>query len=716
MKQVLQSLKDGTTLIEDVPCPMVKSGHVLIRTHKTLVSVGTEKMLLDFGKANLIQKARQQPDKVRMVLDKVKTDGLVPTYESVQNKLDQPIPMGYCNVGTVMEVGAGVTEFKVGDRVASNGHHAEVVLVPKNLCAKIPDNVSDEAAAFTVISSIALQGIRLVNPTYGETVVVLGLGLVGLLTVQLLRANGCHVLGADFDSERVRLAEQYGAVGINLGKGEDPVMVALRETNSRGVDAVIVAASTPSNDPMRQAATMCRQRGRVVLVGVVGLELSRADFYEKEITFQVSCSYGPGRYDSNYEEGGNDYPLGFVRWTEQRNFEAILQGLSHGTLDVESLITHRYKLPEAGTAYSEVTSGGALGVLLECDIEQPEATLKERHVKRSGLSAGDARQPEAKLNVAMIGAGNYASKVLIPAFVEAGAGIGTIVSSGGVTGVATARKYNIEKVATDTEALFADQATNALVVATRHDTHADYACRALAAGKHLFVEKPLALNAEELASVKAAYAASRDEKQPPLLMVGFNRRFSPLVQTLHKTISNRSEPITVNMTINAGMIPADSWVQNLQQGGGRIIGEGCHFVDLARFLVGTSITSVNAIGMANSADGIATDKALMQIGFEDGSIASIQYLANGSSAFPKERIEVFSEGRVFQIDNFRALRSWGAGGDSEKLWRQDKGNSACVAAFVNAVRNGSAAPISFDELVEVTEATFAIHRQICGAE
>lgn len=711
MKQVLQSLRDGNTLVEDVPCPMVKPGHLLIRTHKTLVSVGTEKMLLDFGKANFVQKARQQPDKVRMVLDKIKTDGIMPTYESIRNKLDQPIAMGYCNVGTVIAVGDGVTDFKVGDRVASNGNHAEVVAVPKNLCALVPENVTDDQAVFTVISAIALQGIRLVEPTLGESVVVIGLGLVGLLTVQLLRANGCHVIGADYDSERVELAKGFGAIGVNLAKGEDPVTVAMRESHGRGVDAVIIAASTQSNEPMHQAATMCRQRGRVVLVGVTGLELSRADFYEKEISFQVSCSYGPGRYDDDYEQRGNDYPYGFVRWTEQRNFQAVLQSLNNGSLNVDSLITHRFPLEKAETAYNAVIGGSALGVLLECDLTKPEERIIGRRVLREAV---ETRSPTSQVVVGVIGTGNYAGKVLIPAFIDAQADVNTVVSSGGVTGVATAKKHEIAKVTTDPALLFEDDSINTLVVATRHDSHAKYACDALLAGKHVFVEKPLALTRSELIAIEEAYVKSQKLEHPPILMVGFNRRFSPLVAAVHGVVANRSEPISINMTINAGAIAKDSWIQDDKQGGGRIIGEGCHFIDLCRFLVGAKIIGATGIGMQNSHDAITTDKVMMNLQFEDGSIAAIQYLANGSSAFPKERIEVFSEGRVLQIDNFNALRAWGVKGVSKRLWRQDKGNSACVAAFVDAVHQGGASPIAVDELLEVSRAALDIHQQVIG--
>ena len=431
MKQLLQHLNTGDMLLEDVPCPQVRPGEVLIRTVRSLISAGTEKMLVDFGKANLLDKARQQPDKVRMVLDKIKTDGVMPTLDAVRNKLDQPLPMGYCNTGVVMAVGAGVSEFSIGDRVASNGKHAEVVCVPKHLCARVPETVSDEAAAFTVISAIALQGIRLVQPTLGESVVVTGLGLIGLIAVQLLRAHGCRVLGIDMDPVKLEMARRFGADTVDLSRGEDPLAAATRFSRGRGMDGAVITAATKSNEPMHQAALMCRKRGRIVLVGVVGLELSRADFYEKELTFQVSCSYGPGRYDPLYEERGQDYPLGFVRWTEQRNFEAVLDMMSDRRLDVAPLISHRFNLSHAEEAYQLVAKGsGYAGILLQYP-EAVDGTGERRRMATVRLTtqARATGQPADSVVVGMIGSGNYASQVLIPAFKLTSAILKTVASA-----------------------------------------------------------------------------------------------------------------------------------------------------------------------------------------------------------------------------------------------------------------------------------------------
>ena len=702
MKQILQSLKTGTTEVAEVPCPAVRRGQLLIRTSHTLVSAGTERMLVEFGKANWIDKARQQPDKVRMVLDKIRTDGLMPTVEAVFNKLDQPLPLGYCNVGTVLEAGAGVMGFAPGDRVVSNGKHAEVVSVPLNLCARVPDAVADEEAAFTVLGAIALQGIRLVQPTLGETVVVTGLGLIGLVAVQLLRAHGCRVLGLDFDPDKLALAKSFGAEVVNLAAGQDPVTAAQVFSRGRGVDAVIITASTKSNEPVHQAALMCRKRGRIVLVGVTGLELSRADFYEKELSFQVSCSYGPGRYDPAYEEKGNDYPVGFVRWTEQRNLEAVLDMMADGRLDVKPLISHRFALEQAEQAYALVGgSGPSLGILLQYRTagQKPADVLRHPTVALGAAAPGAGAAGSAVLG--FVGSGNYATAVLIPAFKSAGARLKTVASSGGVSGLHAGRKFGFEATTTDTASLWADGDVNAVVVSTRHDSHAGFVLQALAAGKHVFVEKPLCLTRDELASVEQAQAGAPALK----VMVGFNRRFSPQVQKISKLLEGVTGPKTFVMTVNAGAIPAEHWTQDPDVGGGRIVGEACHFIDLLRFLAGARIAGHQLMRM----DSKTRDSVSISLKFEDGSMGLVHYLANGSKAFPKERLEVFSAGRVLQLDNFRKLKGFGwPGFGSMNLWRQDKGQKACAAAFVQAVANGGPAPIAFEEILEVARVSIDV--------
>lgn len=703
MKQILQSLKTGATEVADVPCPAAKRGHLLIQTSRTLVSVGTERMMVDFGKAGWIEKARQQPDKVRMVLDKMKTDGIMPTIEAVFNKLDQPLPLGYCNIGTVVAVGAGVVGFEIGDRVASNGKHAEMVCVPVNLCAKVPAQVSDEEAAFTVLGAIALQGIRLVQPTLGEAVVVTGMGLIGIVTTQLLRAHGCRVLGIDFDPKKLEIARRFGAETVDLSAGQDPVAAAEQFSRGRGVDAVIVTAATKSNEPMHQAALMCRKRGRIVLVGVTGLELSRDDFFKKEITFQVSCSYGPGRYDPNYEEKGQDYPVGYVRWTEQRNLEAVLDMMSDGRLEVKSLISHRFEIQNAEQAY-EVVSGSepSLGIVLEYPNPTTSGRDPTKQTVQFSKATNDIVRANGGASISFIGAGNYATAVLIKAFKESGARLRSIASSAGVSGVHAGRKFGFEETTTDTESLFADSQSNSVVITTRHDSHAGFVLRAMACGKHIFVEKPLCLTLSELISIETAGSLPTNKS---VLMVGFNRRFAPQVQRVKELLRAVSGPKAFVMTVNAGAIPADHWTQDGEQGGGRIIGEGCHFIDLLRFLAGSPIES-HASAAMQSATG---DTVTISLQFSDGSLGTIHYFANGSKAFPKERLEVFAGGAVLQLDNFRKLQGFGWKGFSKmNLWKQDKGQRACAAAFVHAVNDGGVPPIPLQEIIEVARVSIEI--------
>ncbi|TMX58609.1 bi-domain-containing oxidoreductase [Vibrio rotiferianus] len=709
MKQILQDMAKGGSNLVEAPTPKASTGNLLIDTSISLISAGTERMLVDFGKASLIEKARQQPDKVKMVLEKVQTDGLMTTLEAVQSKLAQPLPLGYCNVGIVNSVGKGVVEFKEGDRVVSNGPHADVVRVPKNLCAKIPDGVSDEEASFTVVASIGLQGIRLAEPTLGEAFVVTGAGLIGLLTVQLLRAQGCRVLAIDYDDAKLELARQFGAQVCNPGKGEDPVAAGMAFSRGNGVDGVIITASTKSNDPVTQAARMSRKRGRVILVGVTGLELNRADFYEKELTFQVSCSYGPGRYDADYEDNGNDYPYAFVRWTEQRNFEAILDMMSSGQVDVKPLITHRFKFEDAAQAYELLTSDkSALGILLQ--YQSDSSTRHEKSVTFNSEVTFEASKPV----VGFVGAGNYASRMLIPAFKAGGAQLHTIATSGGINGVTHGEKAGFAKTTTDTSAMISDSEINTVAIVTRHNSHAHFVSEALNAGKNVFVEKPLAVTLEELAEVEATYYSKVSTASAPKLMVGFNRRFSPQVQKMKELLSSVKEPKSFMMTMNAGAIPADHWTQDNEVGGGRIIGEACHFIDLMRFLADSEIVSVQCRRMGD-VDGvdITEDKAAIILGFADGSFGTIHYLANGAANFPKERVEVFAAGRVLQLDNFRKLKAFGWPGFSKmNLWKQDKGQTDCAAAFLSTIESGEESPIPARELFEVARVTIEIAEQL----
>lgn len=692
MKQLIQNLRTGETVLENIPLPLVRKGTLLIRTTHSLVSLGTERMLVEFGKANLIDKARQQPDKVKMVLEKVRTEGLVPTLEAVFNKLEQPLPLGYCNVGVVEQVGEGVTGFSVGDRVSSNGPHAEFVCVPENLVAKIPDNVTNEEAAFTVIASIGLQGIRLANPTLGETVVVIGLGLIGLLTAQLLKANGCRVIGADVDAQKLILAESLGVVTFDSREG-DVVKFVETHTDSIGADAVIITASTKSNDIISQAARMSRKRGRVILVGVIGLELNRAEFYEKELTFQVSCSYGPGRYDEEYEQRGRDYPLPFVRWTEKRNFEAVLQAISTGQLLVKPLITERVPLYEYQQIYGNMGQSKSVASILEYphnngSSKSNSVTLTSRSFQGQNAVVG------------IIGAGNFTKMTMLPALKKSGASLKSIASAGGVTGTALAKKYGFVTSTTDYRDIVHDPEVDLVMITTRHDMHATQVAEGLQAGKHVFVEKPLALNNDQLDHVISHY-----EKAPHLTInVGFNRRFSPHSVALKKVLG--PGPMQIVATMNAGFILPNSWVHDLETGGGRIVGEACHFMDLCTYFTGSRIISVcmNAMGRSPNTN---TDNATILLKYEDGSNGVINYFANGSKSYAKERVEVYSQERTAIINNFTRSEGFGFKGFKSLKTSLDKGHKAQFTELISRVKKGGEALIPFHELVNTTRASFA---------
>jgi predicted dehydrogenase/threonine dehydrogenase-like Zn-dependent dehydrogenase len=692
VKQILQHLRSGETLLAEVPAPLVRAGHLLIRSEASVVSLGTERMLVAFGQANLFEKARQQPDKVRQVVQKIRTDGLFATVHAVRARLDRPLPLGYCNAGTVISVGAGVREFAVGDRVVSNGPHAEIVCVPRNLCCRIPDGVPMESSPFTVVAAIALQGIRLAAPTVGETVVVMGLGLIGLLAVQILRANGCRVLGTDFDAAKCELARQFGAEVVELSSSADPVSAAEVFSRGRGVDAVLITASTKSSEPVSQAARMCRKRGRIVLVGVTGLELNRAEFYEKELSFQVSCSYGPGRYDPDYEIAGHDYPAGFVRWTEQRNFEAALDLLASGAISTSPLTSHRFPISQALEAYELVAQGVGLGILLEYP---PPA----EPVPRSIVSLPKPAPPKvASVVIGMIGAGDYAAGTFLPALTRTGARLRLIVSGGGVTATHLGKKFGFEQAGTDAGEIFTDPEINTVLITTRHDSHARLVMEGLRANKRVFVEKPLALTEPELDALESAWQAAEN----PFVMVGFNRRFAPLVKTMKRLLAKRAEPQAMIMTVNSGALPGGHWTLNPTIGGGRIVGEGCHFVDLLTYLAGVPIIE-GSTTFQRVAGAVRSDVASLQLRFADGSIGTVHYLANGPKDFPKERLEVFCGGGVLRLDNFRELRGFGwPGFDKQKLSRQDKGHVAEMAALVAAVRTGEPSSIPWSELIEVS--------------
>lgn len=709
MQQLFQDLRDGRVFLETIPAPCVKPGHLLIAARRSLVSLGTERMLMEFGKAGFINKARQQPEKVRQVLNKISTDGLLPTLNSVRNKLSEPLPLGYCSAGLVLEVGAGVRDFKSGDRVISNGPHASLVCVPEQLCAKIPDNVDDQSAAFCVLAAVALQGVRLASPTLGETVAVMGLGLLGVLTCQILRANGCNVIGFDVAPEKIALLKSLGFTAHDSSTEFDPVQVGKTYSAGLGVDAVIITASTKESSLISQAAGMCRKRGRIILVGAIGLELNRSDFYEKELTFQVSCSYGPGRYDANYEQRGLDYPIGFVRWTEQRNFEAVLGLMARGALDPKPLITATFPFAEAPQWYEHyVSAPGTMGLLI--DYPAPEDFRRRldlpisQPTPRHGVS-------QTRVRIGVIGAGGFAASSLLPAFRQTSAELCTIASRGGSASVRLARKFGFTASASHEEEVLNDPELNTVVILTRHDSHARLVINALKSGKHVFVEKPLALSLPELNAVAEAMAAFPNQH----VMVGFNRRFAPLTQKIVELLKGRQSAVCMNMLVNAGAIPGQAWQQAGEQGG-RILGEACHFIDLMSFIAGAAVTRVFASQIGKSSDGICEDKVAIQLEFADGSIGTLQYLANGSPKFPKETMQIFCDGKILAMDNFRSLTGFGFKNFSKlKLGSQDKGHRSEVKSFVDAIASGAACSINPQELINVSGACLAVLDSLkCG--
>jgi predicted dehydrogenase/threonine dehydrogenase-like Zn-dependent dehydrogenase len=699
MKQLLQNMRDGKTLVSEVPVPTPLAGQALVRVSASLVSAGTERMLVEFAEKSLIGKARSRPDLLRQVLDKMKRDGVISTLQSAFNRLDQPMALGYSSAGTIVELGSGMDGFKVGQRVACAGGnfavHAEYNVVPRNLITPLPDSVDFESAAFTTLGAIALQGFRLAEPQVGERVAVIGLGLLGLLTVQIASAAGCQVLGIDTNPERVSLAGKFGIMACIR---EAAVEQASAFTVQRGFDSVIICADTSSSDPVELAGMIARDRARVVATGAVGLTLPRKVYYEKELNFINSRSYGPGRYDPSYEEYGKDYPIGYVRWTEGRNLEAVVDLLADGKLDVKPLISHRIPIEQAPTAYEIITGKkkeSFLGVILTY-TEQPEAASKKVEFQVSRIQPADVR-------LGVIGAGLFANATLLPALknlkdVE----LVGIASAGGLHAQHSAKKYGFAYATSEDDQLLNDSRINTIAILTRHDTHADLAIKALKAGKHVFVEKPMAVDSDQLEALTHQLAESNGQ----LFMVGFNRRFAPLAVELSSFLRDRTEPLHIHYRINAGFIPSKHWVHDPVLGGGRIIGEGCHFVDFITFLARAIPVSVTAQALPDVGK-YHGDNATMTFTFPDGSIGVVDYLSNGDKSFSKERVEVFCGERVAVLDDFRTLEMVKEGKKKTIKRSQDKGHAAEMQAYARAISSGGQPPIPYDQLVGVTQATIS---------
>jgi predicted dehydrogenase/threonine dehydrogenase-like Zn-dependent dehydrogenase len=704
MKQLLQNMRDGKTTVVDVPVPSPKPGMVLVKTAASLVSAGTERMVVEFAEKSLVGKARSRPDLVRQVVDKARREGLLPTVEAAFNRLDQPMPLGYSSAGTIVELGEGVQGYKVGDRVACAGSgyavHAEYAAVPINLVAPLPDNVNFEAGACGTMGAIALHGFRLAQPQIGESVLVIGLGLLGLLALEIAQAAGNEVMGVDLDPERMALAERMGVRAVLRDQAEEAISVF---SHGRGVDVALICADTESNDPVELAGVVARDRGRVVAVGAVGMELPRRVYYHKELDFIVSRSYGPGRYDPIYEEGGLDYPFGFVRWTAGRNLEAFVNLLGGDKLDVTGLITHRFSIDEAPKAYRLITGKAGepfVGVLLTF----PEETTVDLKAAKTLLSDGRGQRPATgKVNLGVIGAGNFASAVMLPVIksIRLIQRVG-IVSAAGLSAQHAARKYSFSFASSDTDAIFSNSEINTVAVLTRHNLHASQVLKGLRAGKNVLCEKPLALEEKEIAEI----AVELEKPDAPLLMVGFNRRFAPMSKAMRAFLDHRQEPMVANYRVNAGYLPPEHWLHDLEVGGGRIVGEGCHFVDFLTWLVGEPPIAVTAHGLPDGGRYLE-DNVVLTFEFPDGSIGTVAYLANGDKSLPKERVEVFSGGRVAILEDYRKLTLIRDGHRKvRRAWlRQDKGHKAEWRAFVGAILDGGEPPIPYADIIGVTRAT-----------
>ncbi|MEK6283076.1 MAG: bi-domain-containing oxidoreductase [Acidobacteriota bacterium] len=716
MKQVLQNRKSGKVAVGEVPIPVAQPGRVLVRTVASLISSGTEKASVESARKSLVQEARERPDLVKAVIDRARTEGLRNTFNAVLGKLASSQALGYSASGIVIEVGKDVTDFATGDRVACAGvgfaSHAEVLSVPKNLCVPLPDNVSFDAGAFGTLGAIALQGVRLAAPTLGESAVVIGLGLVGQLTIQLLKANGCRVFGIDLDQARIDLALKLGADAGLISKDpsrdssdgiskEETKRAVLNWTGGRGADAVLITAATDSNQPIELAGDISRMKGRVVVVGMTGLTVPRASYFARELSLQISMSYGPGRYDPNYEERGNDYPFGYVRWTEKRNIEAFLNLVGEQRISVDALITHRFEIEDAERAY-ELLMGQSgepyLGVLLhyEPDRELTRTVEFAEHTKPIAAQ-------EKSVRLGVIGAGGYVTGMLLPQFKSAGVELISVATASGVTALDAGKKFGFKRAVSDSSEVIGDASVNLVVIGTRHDSHAKLAVEALERNKHVFVEKPLALNEEELNKVLDAAARSRGQ-----LMVGFNRRFSTLARSAKQFFGGRRAPLSILYRVNAGRIPAEHWVQNATQGGGRIVGEVCHFIDLMQFWTESPPVSVFAESVAaNEHQVINHDSVFITLRFADGSNGCVAYLAEGDKSLQKERVEIFGEGKTFVIDDFRQATAHRNGREEKIVLRaQDKGQGEEVKAVCAVVLEGSPAPITLAELASTTRATF----------
>lgn len=700
MKQVIQNFKTGKLYVDEVPVPSLSKGMVLVENKFSLISAGTERSTVNVAKASLLGKARQRPDLVAQVLQNIQKEGIKATLEKIRTKLDSLKALGYSTAGEVVASMDTDNSFKPGDRVACAGQdhasHAEVVAIPQNLIVKIPDNVSDEEASFTTLGAIAMQGVRQADPKLGEIVCVIGLGLLGQLTCQLLKANGCKVIGIDISEGLINLAKQLGADDAIHRNQENLHAIVNNFTNGHGFDSIIITAATSSNDPIELSAEIARKKGKVVVVGAVKMDIPRdPHFYRKELDLKMSCSYGPGRYDANYEENGNDYPYAYVRWTEQRNMEAFLQLLAQQRINIKPLITHTFNIDEAEAAY-DIVMGKVhephIGILLRYSFNE----------KKFNSKFGYNSNPVQQINVGFIGAGSFAQSYLIPNVKTAGASLDTVVTSKGITASNVAQKFGFNYASSNSEDVLSNASINTVFIATPHNSHGQLVLQGLKAGKHVFVEKPLAMAEEELEEI-SQYCLQHQKN----VMVGFNRRFSPVAEELKKQFAGVGEPLVINYRVNAGFIPKEHWTQNENVGGGRIIGEVCHFIDLMQYFTDSLPEVIYAQCINSNSEEIKNDDNIsINLRFRNGSIGNIIYVANGSKSFPKERVEIFGGGKVGVINDFRSGEIFSEKNKVLKL--EGKGHRQEISRFLEAVKLGREYPISFESLYFTTKATFKV--------
>ena len=696
MKQLFLNIKSGEIYALDIPIPTISNDEILIKTKKTLISSGTEKMLINFGKQNYLEKAKGQPEKLKMVIDKIKNDGLIPTYRSIKNKLDEPMQLGYCNVGEIVDLGKDITTFKIGDRVISNSPHAEFVISKENLTCKVEHNISDDDAVFTVLASISLQAVRNIKPEISENYCIIGAGLVGIICGKLLEVSGCNVTLIDNDAIRVEMSKKMGLEAIEIGNN---VKSTIENKYQNRVDGVIISASTESNDPIELAIDLVRNKGKIISVGKTAINISYNDFFKKELSFGVSRSYGPGRYDFKYEKKNYDYPLEYVRWTENRNFQSILNLLYKNKIIFRDLVSKKYKIDDFKNAYVNILNDkNNLGVLFEYDTIQ--TSTQTEHKAQLNLNKKKLNNKSSNLDTSFIGCGNYSRNFLIPTFKKNNFNLVNVVSKTGISGQLAKNKFIFQKTSTNSDEVISNLDNNIVVITTNHDTHAKYILKAMKYKKNIFVEKPLAINSQEIEEINTVYSNTKEYKNEELkFLIGFNRRFSPHIVKLKSLLKNNKKTKNFVYTINSGKLDESHWTLDKKIGGGRLVGEVCHFIDLLTFLAGVKIRKYDKHPNNNINNNFS-----IFLEFEDNSTGVINYLSEGNKSYPKEKLMVFFDNSVIEIDNFKKMNAYGVKNfKGMNFWNQNKGLDEMVKQFKNSIIKNQNNIISFDDILSVSK-------------